>query len=64
MKHTQQSTMTLNFGLSRDRHCNLSARGAKLHKALANVTNFGLPKSVGCVPKSNPANFLILLCIS
>jgi len=52
MNHTQKSTKNSNFGQSRDRQYNLRARGVRLHKASANVTNFGLPKSGGFVPAS------------
>ena len=51
MKQQRESTGISNFGQLRHHRCTLSVRWTWLHNASAKVTNFGLPKSVGCVPE-------------
>jgi hypothetical protein len=58
MNHTQQSTKNSNFGESKDRRRDLIERGVRLHKASGKVTNFGLPKSVCCVPAPTVSEYL------
>jgi len=63
MNHTQQSTKNSNLGQSRDRWRNLSDRGVRLHKASANVTNLGLPKTIYILHRifGGAGNFLDVL---
>jgi len=58
MIHTSESTLINNFGQLRHHRCTLSAREARLHIASYKVINFGLPKSVCCVPEPNPLKLL------
>ncbi len=54
---TSESTGINNFGQLRHHRCTLSARGARLHNASSNRTNFSLPKSVCSVPASTVVEY-------
>ena len=53
MKHTRESIGNYYLGQLRHHRSTVSLRGAQLYNALTNITNFGLPKSVGIVPDEN-----------